>query len=136
MAEPMKDYEGTWVLTKRKYGIFTWYYWKYKDKRAHSENCIPELEIQDGFRKFSGFCKGMVSISRYSTFNFAFESICTKEEPITGKPIYFTPEDEDEVMREVVSYKLYRPLVNPSKKFGDNQPKLKLKIHPYRLVTL
>ena len=58
----------------------------------------------------------MVSISGYSTFNFAFESICTKEEPITGKPVYLTPEAEDEVIREVVSHKLDRPLVNPSKK--------------------
>ena len=24
LAESIKDYEGTWVLTKRKYHIFTW----------------------------------------------------------------------------------------------------------------
>ena len=49
-------------------------------------------------------------------FNFVFASICTKEEPITGKPIYFTPEVEDEIIREVVSQKRDRPLVNPSNK--------------------
>ena len=53
------------------------------------------------------------SISIYSTFNPDFSSICTREEPRTGKPKYFTPEDEDEVIREAVSQKLDIPLVNP-----------------------
>ena len=42
--------------------------------------------------------------------------ICTKKDPRTCKPMDFTPEAEDEVIREAVSHKLYRPLVNPSKK--------------------
>ena len=54
----------------------------------------------------------MGSISRYSTFNFALSYICTNEEPRTGKKMDFTPEDEDEVIREEVSHKLDRPLVN------------------------
>ena len=56
------------------------------------------------------------SISRYSTFNFDFYSIFTREDPRTGKTIYFTPEVEDKVIRESFSYKLYRSLVNPPKK--------------------
>ena len=89
---------------------------KYKNTIAHPENCLPELEIQYILSKFDGFCKIVVSISRDSTFNFHFESISTKEEPITGKPIDFTPEAYDEVIREAVSHKLYRPLVNTSNK--------------------
>ena len=57
----------------------------------------------------------MELILRYPKFNFAFESICKIEEPITVKPTNFTPEVEYEVIREAVSKKLDRPLVNPSK---------------------
>ena len=64
----------------------------------------------------------------YSTFNFVFESILTKEESRTDKPMDFTPEDEDEVIREAVSQKLDRPLVSPRKKFGETQIKLKLQL--------
>ena len=48
----------------------------------------------------------MVSFSRYYTFKFIFVSICTREEPITGNTVYFTPEDEDEFIMEKVSIKL------------------------------
>ena len=58
----------------------------------------------------------MGSISRDSTFNFYFASICTKEETRTGNTMEFTPEVEDEVIRETVSHKLYRSLFNPSNK--------------------
>ena len=44
----------------------------------------------------------MVLNSRDSTFNFAFASIDTKEEPRTGNKIYFTPEYKDEVIKETV----------------------------------
>ena len=88
----MKYYEGAWLLTKRKYSIFTWYFGKYRKTKSHSENFLPELEIQSGFSKFSGFFKRVVSISRYSTFNFAFDSICTKDEPRTVKQMELTPE--------------------------------------------
>ena len=59
----------------------------------------------------------MGSISRYSTFNFSFSSIVTSQDPRTCKPKDFTPEVEDEVIRDAVSYKLEIPLVNPSDKF-------------------
>ena len=108
----MKYYEGTWLLTKRKYSIFTWDFRKYKDKLSHSENCIPELDIQSGFRKFSGFCKRIRSISRYSTFNFSFDFIRKKEESITRKTMVFTPEYKCEVIREAGSHKLYIHKVN------------------------
>ena len=35
MAESMKDDEGTWVLTKIKYSIFTWYFGNYTNTIAH-----------------------------------------------------------------------------------------------------
>ena len=52
----MKDDEVTWVLTKRKYFIFTWDFGKYKKTIAHSEDCLPESEIQAGLSKVSEFC--------------------------------------------------------------------------------
>ena len=42
---------------KKKYSIFTWDFWKYKMKIAHSEKFPPELEIQYGFSKFAGFSR-------------------------------------------------------------------------------
>ena len=57
---------------KNKNSIFTWDFGKYKKKIAHSENGLPELEIQDGFSKLDGFFKIVGSISIYYTFNFAF----------------------------------------------------------------
>ena len=71
LAESMKDDLGIWVPTKGKYSIFTWVYGKYKNTIARTENCLPELEIQAGFSKFSIFCKIVVSNSRYSIFSFA-----------------------------------------------------------------
>ena len=55
----------------------------------------------------------MGSISIDSTFNFAFAYIFKKEDPRTGKPVDFTPEEEDEVIRDPVSHKLDRPIINP-----------------------
>ena len=98
----MKDDEVTWVPTKSKYYIFTWYFGKYKNKISHSENYIPELEIQSGFNKFYGFCKTVGQISIDYTFNFDFEYICTREDPRIDKTMNFTSESEDEVIREAV----------------------------------
>ena len=92
LAEYMKYDEGTWVLTKWKYLIFTCYFGKYKNIISHSENYLPELETHAGFSKFSRFFKRLGSISRYYTLNFDFASICTKEESRTGKRVDFTPE--------------------------------------------
>ena len=88
----MKDNERTWVITERKYSIFTWYFRKYKKTISHSETFLPGLDIQDGVSKFSIFFKRVVYNSRCSTFNFSLDSIFKKEDQITGKPIYFTPE--------------------------------------------
>ena len=62
LDEYMKEDEVTWVLTKSKCYIFTWDSGKYKNTISHSENCLPELDIQAGFSKFSGFYKRVVSI--------------------------------------------------------------------------
>ena len=56
----------------------------------------------------------MGSISRYSTFNFAFDFICKKEESITGKTMVFIPEAECYVIRETVSHKFCRHIINPT----------------------
>ena len=73
----------------------------------------------------------MVSISRNSTFNSAFDSICTREYPRTGKTMGFAPEVGYEVIREVVSYKLYRPLVNPSNKVWRDLTQTKNPTSPF-----
>ena len=96
--ESMKDDEGTWALTKIKYSTFTWNFGKYRKKITHSENCLPELDIQAGFSKFVGFFKRVGSISIHYTFIVAFASIYTNGEPITAKTMNFTPESEDEVI--------------------------------------
>ena len=41
LSESMKDDYVTWVLTKREYSIFTWYFGRYKKKISHSENFLP-----------------------------------------------------------------------------------------------
>ena len=35
LDESIKDNEGTWVQTKRKYSFYTWYYGKYKKTISH-----------------------------------------------------------------------------------------------------
>ena len=45
----------------------------------------------------------------------------------------FTPETEDEVIREAVSHKLYRPLVNTSKKIWRKTTKTKTLTSPYQI---
>ena len=57
LTESMKYYEGTCVLTKTKYSIFNLDFRRYKKIIAHSENCLLELDIQDGFSKFAIFFK-------------------------------------------------------------------------------
>ena len=57
LAESMKYDEGTWVLTKGKYCIFTWDFGNYKNTKAHLENYLPELHIQASFNKFYGCFK-------------------------------------------------------------------------------
>ena len=70
------------------------------------------------------------------TSNFAIASICAKEDPRTFKQIDFTPEAEDEVIRDSVSHKLDRPRLNPINKVWIESTKKKLQLHLYRLVTL
>ena len=91
LSESLKDDEATWVITKREYFVFTWDFGGNKKKISHSENCLPESEIQSAVLKFGGVSKRVGSISIDSTFNFDFDSITTKEYPITGKPVDFTP---------------------------------------------
>ena len=83
---------------------------------SHSEHCLPELEIQSGFRKFARFFKLARSTSRYSILNFSFTSIRTKEYTITVNTMHFTTEVEDEDVWGVVSHRLYRTLLNPPNK--------------------
>ena len=89
LDESPKDDEGTWELTKTKYSIFNWDYGKYKKTIAHSENCLPELEILTGIIKFSGFCNRLGSISIDYTFKFAFSFVCTRKDTITIKKGFY-----------------------------------------------
>ena len=75
----------------------------------------------------------MVSISRYSKFKFVFSSICTREETITGKPMYLTLEVEDEVIRKTVSHKLDRHIFNPSNKFWRDSTQNKTPNSPFQI---
>ena len=77
----------------------------------------------------------MGSISRYSTFNFAFAYIYIRNEPITGKPMDFTTEVEDEVIRDAVSHKLDILIVNPSNKFWIYSTQTKTTTSPYQIVN-
>ena len=85
----MKYDEGAWVLTKSKYSVFTWYLGNYKTTIAYSGSCLQELKTHYDFSKFDGFCKRLVSISIYSTSNFAHASLFKIEYPRTGKPMDF-----------------------------------------------
>ena len=42
---------------KNKNSIFTWDFGKYKNKITHSDNYLPEFEIQASFIKFSRFAR-------------------------------------------------------------------------------
>ena len=64
MAEYMMYDEGTLLLPKSKYSVFNWDFGKYKKIIFHSNNSIPEIEIQDCFSKFDVFCERVGSISR------------------------------------------------------------------------
>ena len=106
---------------------------KYKKTIAHSEKFIPGLEIQTGFSNFSWFYKRVGSISRYSTSNFLFTSICTKEKPITGKKMDFTLEADDEVIRESVSHKFDRLPINSSNKVCKESNQTKAPNSPFQI---
>ena len=70
LDESMKGDEGTRVITKREYYIFTWYFGKYKNIISHSENCLPELDIKVGFSNFSGFSRGWDQFQDIEHLNF------------------------------------------------------------------
>ena len=75
----------------------------------------------------------MVSISRYFTIKFAFDSICTREETRNVKPMDFNAILEDEVIRDAVSHKLDRPLVNSSNKVWRDSTKTKTPTLPFQI---
>ena len=75
----------------------------------------------------------MGPISRYSTFNFALAYINTREDSITGKTIYFTPDGEDEVIRDAISQKIDRSLANSSSKFWRESTKTKTTTSPFQI---
>ena len=53
----MKYDEGIWVLTKRKYSIFTSGFGRYKKTIEHSEKFLPELYIQAGLASLMYFSR-------------------------------------------------------------------------------
>ena len=78
LDESIKDDEGTFLPTKGKYYIFTWDFGKYKNIIARSEHYLTDLISKLYLASLVSFCKRVVSISIYSTFNFAFAYICTR----------------------------------------------------------
>ena len=50
-----------------------------------------------------------------------------------GKPMDFTPGVEDEVIREAVSHKLYRNLINPSNKVWRDSTQTKTPNSPLQV---
>ena len=127
LTESMKDCELTWVPTRK---LMFWEVYKYNSSlrklssRIRYPNCIS---------KSSGFCKIMGSIYRDATSNFSVASICTREDPRIYNPMNFTPEVEDEVIREVVSHKLDRPIVNPSNKVWRYSTQNKTPTSPFQI---
>ena len=91
----------------------------------NSENYLPELDIQAGFSKFVGFCNRVGYISRYSIFNFSIEYICKMKDTIAGNPMDSTPESEYKFIREAVSKKLDRHILNPSNKVWRDSIQIK-----------
>ena len=108
-------------------------FWEIEKENISFINCLLELEIQSGLGIFSGCCKIVGSISRYSTIKFDFESICTKDYTIAEKPMDFTPEVEDEVIWDAVSHKLYRRVVNPSNKVWIESTQTKFSTSPFQI---
>ena len=108
MKQTMCNYTGWihegWLGNRgtKNNNIFYFYFvfWGVQKDNSSLKNCLPEFDIKAGFSKFAGFCKRVGSISRYFTSNFSFASICTTEDPIADKPMDYTLESKDEVIRK------------------------------------
>ena len=120
-------------LKKKKYYIFTWDFGRYKKTVVHSETFLPDLYVQSGFIKFVGISRRVGSISGYSSFNFSFASIYIREATITGKPMVFTPEVENEFIREAVSQKLDGPLDSPSNEVWIDSTQTQTQTSPFQI---
>ena len=57
LARQEDDEEGTWIQTKLRYSIFTWDKGLANCRINHSQNCLPELTINEGTSRFALFCK-------------------------------------------------------------------------------
>ena len=75
----------------------------------------------------------MGSISRDFTFNFSFASIHTRDDPITCRPINFTPDIEYEVIMEALSNKSDKPLFNISNTFWIDTTQNKTTTLPFHI---
>ena len=111
LNEPMKDYEGTWLLTEIKFTIFLGVLVITKREYLTYKIVLQNYRSNLDLASLWGFCKRVGSIPMSSTFNCSFVYIFTQGAPSTS----FTTEAEDEVIRQAVSQKLDRPLLNPSK---------------------
>ena len=108
-------------------------FWEVQKDNSSFKKFLPELYTQAVFRKFSGFCKRLESISRDFKFKILLLLICEREEPRTGNPMDFTPEEEDKVTREAVSHKLEKPLVNISNKVWRDSNQTKSPNSPFHI---
>ena len=53
---PTIDEEGTWILSKRSYSIFTWKNGGHTRRITHPAHCLPEMPVNEGFGSFQRFC--------------------------------------------------------------------------------
>jgi len=110
-ASQLGDEEGTWIKTKMKYSQFTWDSERHSRRIEHSENCLPELPINNGYGTFVTFCNSIYELIGGKRI-FAFTSaMCPIDKSQSTKPVDFdhehslvnakeVPTPEDEKTRE------------------------------------
>eukprot|EP00978_Attheya_sp_CCMP212_P006292 scaffold14257_cov69-Attheya_sp.AAC.1 len=84
----MDDPEGTYITTKRDYSCFVWGYGKYQRRIEHDASQLPALNVNEGFKFWSNFCKA-VSPSKPGSKTSAFTSamnLLPGEEPFSFAP--------------------------------------------------
>ena len=86
----MKDDEKTWVPRKRDFYVYLGF-GEVKKDNSSLRKLTSRVIDPSWIRKFDVFYNRVGSISIYSTFNFSFDSICTRGYPRTGKLMGFTP---------------------------------------------
>ena len=109
LAEQLDDDSGTWIHTSRYVSIFTWDFGKYSKIIVHPTSRLPQLQVNNGYSKFTSFCTflentGLVPIPKDAVFlcgaalstdkdedndiSKFLLSYSSKEQTFTSKPRY------------------------------------------------